>query len=82
MELTLKKYARLAALGALAVSAGAIGLYLLLWWVARPVPTGGIDDTQATLAWISIAIPIALVVAIHVAYALVLFRYGRDAGGA
>ena len=78
MELTLKKYARLAALGALAVAAGATGLYLLIAWVATPTLGGGIDSTHAVLTWISVAIPISLIVAVHIVYARVLSRYASD----
>ena len=78
MELTVKRFARLAALGALGVSAGAIGLYLLVGWIASPAPRGGIDATHAVLTWISVSIPIAALVAVHVVYARVLFRYAKD----
>jgi len=76
MELTLKKFARLAALGALGVSAGALGLYLLIGFAALPRRTGGIDSVHAALTWISLAVPISLLIAAHVVYAWVLFKYG------
>ena len=77
MEFTVKRFARPAALGALGVSAGAIGLYLLVAFIASPVPRGGIDSTHAMLTWISVSIPIAALVAAHVVYALQLFRYSK-----
>jgi hypothetical protein len=78
MELTLKRYARLAALGALGVCAGAFGLYALIAFGSRSTPLGGIDGTQATVTWISLAIPVGLLVAAHLVYARVLFRYGNS----
>ena len=77
MELTLKKFARVAAAGALAVSAGALGLYLLIGFAALPSRAGGIDSIHAALTWISLAIPISLLIAAHLVYARVLFSYGK-----
>jgi hypothetical protein len=78
MELTIKRFARLAASGALGVCAGALGLYALVAFGSRSTPLGGIDGTQAALTWISLLVPIGLLVAAHLVYARVLFRYGRD----
>lgn len=78
MELTLKRFARPAALGALGVCAGALGLYLLIAYGSRSSALGGIDGTQAVLTWVALAIPIALVVAAHLVYARILLRYAKD----
>jgi hypothetical protein len=78
MELKLKPYAKLAALGALGVSAGSVGLYLLVAWGSRSSALGGIDQTQAILAWISLAVPFALIIAAHLVYARVLLAYARE----
>lgn len=78
MSLTLKPYARLAAVGALAVSAGAFGLYLLISFFSRPSAAGGIDSTHAVLTWISLAVPIAALIAVHLAYARILMRYAKE----
>ena len=78
MNLTLKPYARLAAMGAVAVSAGALGLYLLISFVSRPTATGGIDSTHAVLTWISLAVPIAALIAAHLVYARILLRYSKE----
>jgi hypothetical protein len=78
MEFTLKRFAKLAALGALGVSAGALGLYLLLAFGFRSTSRSGIDQTQAAVAWIALAIPIVLVIAAHLAYARILLRYSRE----
>jgi hypothetical protein len=78
MAPTLKRYARLAAAGAVAVAAGATGLYLLIGWAAMHTPTGGIDQTQWMLTLISVAVPIAALVAAHLVYARILSRYAND----
>ena len=78
MELTLKRYARLAALGADGVCAGALGLYLFIAYGSRSSRLAGIDTTQAVLTWIALAIPIALVVAAHLVYARILLRYAKE----
>jgi hypothetical protein len=77
-HLSLKPHARLAALGALAVSVGVLGLYVLIAWGSRPSATGGIDPTQAVVTWISLAVPFGLIIAAHVVYARVLFRYAKE----
>lgn len=77
-ELKLKPYARLAAIGALLVSAGAFGLFVFLAFFTRPVPLGGIDQTQSILAVIALAIPFALIIGAHLVYARVLMRYAKE----
>jgi hypothetical protein len=77
-ELQLKPYAKFAALGALGVCAGAAGLYLFLAFFTRAIPLGGIDQTQALLSWISLAIPFALIIGAHLVYARVLMNYARE----
>lgn len=78
MDIDMKKYAKLASLGALAVAAACVGLYGLLAWVSTPTPTGGIDSVHATIAYIGIAIPIGAIIAVHVTYSRVLANYARD----
>jgi hypothetical protein len=78
MELTVKRFANQAAMGALGVAAGALALYVFMAWGARHTPTGGIDSVHAALTMISVAVPIAAVVAVHVVYARVLFRYAKE----
>jgi hypothetical protein len=77
-ELKLKPYARVAALGALGVSAGTFGLYLFMAYFTRSLPSGGIDQTQSIIAWIAMAIPAALIVAAHLVYARVLMAYAKE----
>jgi len=77
-ELKLKPYAKVAALGALGVCAGALGLYLFVAFFTRSIPLGGIDQTQSLLTVISLAVPFALIIGAHLVYARVLIRYGKD----
>lgn len=77
-ELKLKPYARLAALGALGVSAGAFALFLFVGYNSRSTALGGIDQTQAILSWISLAVPFALIIAAHLVYARVLMNYAKE----
>jgi hypothetical protein len=77
-ELRLKPYAKLAALGALGVCAGAFGLYVFLALFTRSIPLGGIDETQSIVTWISLAIPFSLIIAAHLVYARVLMDYAKE----
>jgi hypothetical protein len=74
---TVRRFARLAALGAVGVSLGVLGLYALIAFGAMETPTGGIDRTHAVLTWISAAIPAAAIIAAHLAYAKVLQNESR-----
>ena len=77
-ELKLKPYARIAAMGALGVCAGTLGLFLFLAFYTRSIPLGGIDQTQALLSWISLAIPFSLIIGAHLVYARVLMKYAKE----
>ena len=77
MELSLKRYARVAALGAFGVSAAVLALYALIAFGARYTPTGGIDHIEAAVTWISVAVPVAAIIAAHIAYARILLDYGK-----
>ena len=70
--MSVRKYAKLAALGAIGVSVGVLGLYALIAFGSRPTPDGGIDTTHATLTWISAAIPALGIIGAHLAYVKVL----------
>lgn len=75
--MSVRKYAKLAALGAVGVALGVLALYALIAFGSRHATlngiTRGIDTTQATLAWISAAVPAAAIIAAHLAYAKILF---------
>lgn len=77
-ELKLKPYAKLAALGALGVCGGLFALLLFMAFFTRPVPSGGIDQTQSILAWIGMAVPFSLIIAAHLVYARVLVKYANE----
>ena len=70
--MSVRKYAKLAALGAIGVSLGVLALYALIAFGSRTSPTGGIDTTHAVLTFISAAIPCAAIIAAHLAYVKVL----------
>lgn len=74
----MKKYARPASFGALLVAGGVVALYTLIAWGSTPVPTGGIDRVQATIAYIGAAIPLAAIAAVHVVFARQLARYAKE----
>jgi hypothetical protein len=71
--MSVRKYAKLAALGAIGVSFGVIGLYALIAFGSRHTADGGIDATHAMLTWISTAIPAVAIIAAHLVYAKILF---------
>jgi len=78
LDFDIKPYAKLAALGALAVSAGALGLWLLTIVVTRPARGGGIDSAHFVLSVMSVGIICAAVIAVHLVFARQLFRYAKE----
>lgn len=78
LDFDIKPYAKLAALGALAVSGGAFALWLLTIFVTRPVAGGGIDMTHFILGVMSVGIICAAVIAVHLVFARQLLRYAKD----
>ena len=74
---TVRRFARLAALGAVGVSFGVLAIYALIAFGSAPTPTGGIDRTNALLSWIGAAIPAAAIIAAHLVYAKVLLAESR-----
>ena len=75
--MSVRKYAKIAALGAVGVSFGVIALYALIAFGSRPTPDGGIDRTHAMLTWIGAAIPAAAIIAAHLAYVKVLLNEAK-----
>jgi hypothetical protein len=75
---TMKTHGHLAALGALGVSAGAVALYGLFFWISTPSKTGGIDPVHAEITRVSVAVIIAALVAVHIAFARQLFAYVKE----
>jgi len=78
-EMSVRKYAKLAALGAVGVSIGVFGLYALIALGSRHTAGSGVDATHATLTWISAAIPCAAIIAAHLAYVKVLLDESKRA---
>jgi len=70
--MSVRKYAKPAAFGAIGVSLGALALYGLIAFGSRHTADGGIDTTQAWLTWIAAAVPFAGIIAAHLAYVKVL----------
>jgi hypothetical protein len=60
------KIARLAGLGAFAAAAGLALLYLVLAYISRPTPRGGIDHIQAAVTWISLGGMFLALIGAHV----------------
>ena len=74
------KYARLAGLGAFGASAGLLALFALLVFLTRPAPLGGIDTTNAIVAWISLGGLFVALILVHVMIGkrLLLLAKGAD----
>lgn len=60
------RIARLVGLGAFAACGGLALLFLLLLYITRPNPRGGIDTTNALVTWISLGGVFAALIGAHV----------------
>lgn len=65
------KVARLLGLGAIAAILPILALVALMFWVARPTPTSGLDWVHALLSCMAIGV-------IGVAICIVQFNFGRQ----
>ena len=74
------KIAKLAGLGAFGACAGLLALFLGLVYLTRPLARGGIDATNASVAWIALGGLILALIAVHVAIGkqLMLLAKGKD----
>ena len=72
-----RKIMRLAGMGALGAAGGIVAFFALLVWITRPVPTGGMNTSQAVVTWISLGGVIVALVAVHVVYAILLLGAAR-----
>jgi hypothetical protein len=61
--------ARLAAYGAYLVVVGLIGVLAFLWWLTRPVPTGGMNGGIAALTLIPAVVVVVALAAVHIVLA-------------
>ena len=78
-QMSVRRYAKLAAMGAVGVALGVFALYALIAFGSRHTADGGIDSTQAVVAMISAAIPAAAIIAAHLAYVKVLLDESKRA---
>ena len=79
-QVSVRKYAKLAAFGAIGVSLGVVALYALVAFGSSHSEGSGIDSTQAMIAYISVAIPAAAIIAAHLAYVKVLLAESKKNG--
>ncbi|HEU4565012.1 MAG TPA: hypothetical protein VFS05_10205 [Gemmatimonadaceae bacterium] len=68
---------RIAGLGAFAAAAGLAALFALFVLFTRPTPTGGMDRTNAWVAWLSVGGIVLLLMAVHIVYGRVLLGMSR-----
>ena len=61
------KIARLAGLGAFGACAGFVALFAYVAYLSRPTPTGGIVSGLSVVVWISLALVVVALIAVHVA---------------
>ena len=71
------KIARLVGFGAFAASLGLLLLWALLLYVSRPTAHGGIDRTQAIVAWIALSGMFAALIGAHVVIGRRLLDLGK-----
>lgn len=74
------KYAKLAGLGAFGASVGLLALFGVIVFLTRPMRVGGIDVTNAIVAWISLGGLFVALILVHVMIGkrLLLLARGED----
>ena len=72
----MKTHGRLAALGALGVSAGSLLLWFGLIFITRRSSTGGLDSEHSVISWISTGVIFLALIAAHVVFAKQLWKTG------
>ena len=72
------RIAKLAGLGAYAACGGFLLLFLMLAYVSRPTPRGGIDITQAVVAWIALGGVFLAIIGAHLVIGRRLLAMGRN----
>lgn len=75
---TMKTHGRLAAFGALGVSAGSLALWILLVLISRQSPTGGMDFDHTLISRVSTAVLFLALIAVHVVFARQLLSYVKE----
>ena len=71
------KFARLAGLGAFAACGGFVLLFVLLAWVSRHTPTGGMMPVLSWVTWVSVALVVLALIGVHVYLGRQLLRLAR-----
>jgi hypothetical protein len=74
------RYARLAGLGAYGACALFVVIYLYVAWLSRHTATGGMMPALSVVTWISVALVVIGLIAVHVAIAKQLL-YIANRGG-
>lgn len=74
------RMARLAGLGAFAACVGILVIFLLVSWVSRHTPQGGMLPSMAWVTWISLFVVTVLLIAAHVAIGKQLIYMGKGGG--
>lgn len=73
------RIAKLAALGAFGAVGLFVALFALIAYAATPRANGGIDWTQATVAYIAVGLAVLALIAVHIIIARELFAVARGA---
>lgn len=68
------KFARLAGLGAFGACVAFVALFVLIAFISRPTPTGGIPLVLSWVTWISVGLVVLALIAVHVAIGRQLLR--------
>ena len=71
------KFARLAGLGAFAACGGLALLFVLVAYISRRTPTGGMMPVLSWVTWISVALVILALIGVHVYIGRQLLRLAR-----
>ncbi|HXD49038.1 MAG TPA: hypothetical protein VN600_09695 [Gemmatimonadaceae bacterium] len=74
------KIARLAGLGAFGACFGFVVLFLYVAWISRHTSLGGMKPELSVVTWISVAVVVLALIAVHVAIGKQLLYLGRGGG--
>jgi hypothetical protein len=71
------RIARLIGYGAFGATALFVAIFALVVYASVPRTTGGIDQIEAVVTWISVGLAVLAVVGVHVLVARGLLAFGR-----
>lgn len=74
------RIARLAGLGAFGACVAFVVVFLYVAWLSRHTSTGGMMPVLSVLTWISVAVVVLALIAVHVAIGKQLLYLGRGGG--